>query len=315
MKLFIQPARKAQAVRRGLAAFFVAAGLLAVHASTSVLTLTVALLLGLPAVLLGIGIWLRWGLARWAAMGTCFLMLIGAFAVPLIVRVPISVGDFANPARVEYMSWAFAGALGLLGFWGLQYFRSPASKAEFARSADMQAAFRAESPSVVVTSALFMFTFWLVPVGVVWSEQSQTARKAPSSRAARRELLPDLVVTGLCLRGNSLVQAEIANRGEAGSSRRFMISYSSLRAGGGGSGTSVARVPPAGTSGLVGLDRAINPHETDTAGLDVRVSVDSGKTVDESDEGNNEATFPIVFQYFHPGNLQPCPKLPEMNGR
>jgi len=350
MKLLMQPARKAESVRRGLAAFFVAAGLLAVYASTSVLTLTVALMLGLPSITLGIGIWRYWGLARWAALGTCFLMVISAFALPLIVRVPISVGEFANPARVEYMSWGFAGALGLLGFWGLQYFRSPASKADFARSADMRAAFEAESSSVVVTSALFMFGFWLVPVGVVWSEQSHptasrpagsarrpaqssqfevespantSARPVPSSDLAEnpprdsgpQDPAPDLVITGLCRRGDSMVQAEIANRGQSGSNRNYSITYSSLRVGGGGGGVSWGRVPPPGTSGLVGLDRAINPFDTENEGLDVRLSIDSGNHVRESDEANNKAVFPIVFRFYLPDNLPRCPKLPEMNGR
>lgn len=341
MRLFMEPARKAAAVRRGLAAFFVAAGLLAVYASTSVLSRTVALMLGLPSIALGVGIALRWGLARWAALGTCFLMLLGAFALPLIIRVPISVGEFENPGRVEYLGWGFAGAFGLLGFWGLQYFRSPASKEEFGRSSDMRTAFERESPSVVVTSALVMFTFWLLPVGVVWSEQSGHGSSAPA-RGTRRPLppepagemqverpepagpapvsdaqgppLPDLVVTDLCRRGDSMVHAILANRGNAGSSQKFVISYSGLRVGGGG-GTSLARVPPAGTSGLVGLDRAINPNETETENLDVRLDVDATKQVDERNEGNNQVTIPIVFDYFYPGNLQPCPTLPEMNGR
>jgi hypothetical protein len=314
MKPFMQPARKAEAVRRGLAAFFVAAGLLVAYGATSVLTTAVALMLGLPSILLGIGIWRHWFLARWAAMGVCFLMVIGAFAVPLIVTLPIAAGDFANPARVEFMSWAFAGAFGLLGFWGLQYFRSPAAKGAFARSAEMRAAFKTESPSIVVTSALLAFTVWLMPVGMVWSEQWAPGRTRAAG-SGRQVLLPDLVVTGLCLRGDSMVHAEIANRGQSSSSRKFSIAYSSLRIGGGGGGSSLARVPRAGTVGLVGLDRAINPFDTENEGLDVRLSVDSTDQVRESDEDNNKARFPIVFKFYHPGNLPPCPKLPEINGR
>jgi hypothetical protein len=283
-------------------------------------------------------------------MGACFLMVIFAFAVPLLIKVPLSIGEFANAERVEYMSWGFAGAFGLLGFWGLQYFRSSAAKAEFARTADMRAAFRAESPSVVVTSALFMFGFWLVPVGVVWVEQSHStgieakrgarrpvqspdpeidsaandaARLASSSDLAEspargpasRDPAPDLVVTGLCRRGESMVHAEIANRGQAGASGNYAITYTSLRVGGAGGGTSLARVPPPGTSGLVGLDRAINPLDTENEGLDVRLTVDSANQIHESDEANNQTVVPVVFRFYLPDNLPRCPKLPEINGR
>jgi len=314
MKSLMQPARKAEAVRRSLSVFFIVGGLLATFGTEAIFSRAVGMMLGLPAVALGIAIFRYWSLARWAGMGACFLLLILAFALPLIITVPLEYHEFENARRAEYLTWAFAGAFGLIGYWGLQYFRAPAAKEAFAHSAEMLAAFRGESSSVVVTAALTVFCVWLMPAGIVWSEQTSAAR-TPAHGAGRKPILPDLVATGLCRVGDSLIQVEIANRGAGGSAAKYAVSYSALRVGGGGSGVSSARVPLAGTSGLVALDHASNPYEIDSASLKVKVTVDTGNTVRESNESNNTATFPIVFEYLSPSNLPKCPRLPEINGQ
>lgn len=312
MRTFMDPARKAESVRRGLSVFFVIAGLLALYAARS--TVWTALALGIPSILLGVGLWRFWGAARLFGMGVCLLLLIGAFVTPLVITVPIGYQQFENPRRVEFLSWAFAGAIGLLGYWGLQYLRSPAARAAYAHSDRLRDAFDRESSSIAGTMALTVFGIWLMPSFMVWGKETEASRRGPA-RVIAPTTLPDLTVTGLCLRGDSLVQAVIANRGQAGSTKRFSVAYSSLRVGGGGGGTSMARVPTAGTSGLVTLDRAINPLDTATEALDARISIDAPDEVRESDESNNQATFPIVFKYFYPGNLPSCPELPEINGR
>jgi hypothetical protein len=255
-------------------------------------------------------------------MGACFLMMIGAFATPLVMAGALEYNEFADPRRAEYLGWAFAGAFGLIGYWGLQYFRAPAAKESYAHSAEMLATFRGESSSVVVTAALSVFCFWLMPVALVWREQTAMA-VGPASRVTRSAMMPDLQVTGLCLHGEALVQAEIANRGPAWTSDIYTVRHSSLRVSVSrtgvrarvpGTGVSSARVPIPGSSGLVVLDRAINPDETDGARIIVEVTVDAGNTVRETNEANNTAYFPIVFEYAHPGNLPKCPELTEING-
>lgn len=312
MRPFMDPARKAESVRRGLAVFFVVAGLLALYGARSLVW--TSLVMGIPSILLGVGLWRFWSFARLFGMGVCVFLLVGAFATPLIITVPIGYREFENPLRVEVLSWAFAGAIGLLGYWGLQYLRSPAARDAYAHSNRVRAAFDAESPSITGSMAMAVFGVWLMPMLLVWSKETEAARRDPP-RVVAPTTLPDLVVTGLCLRGDSLVQAVIANRGAAGSSRKFSVAYSSLRVGGGAGGSSLARVPTAGTSGLVALDRAINPLDTETEALDVRIAIDESDQVRESDESNNRTTFPIVFKYFHPGNLPRCPELPEINGQ
>jgi hypothetical protein len=310
----MQPAHKAQAVRRSLSAFFVIGGMLAFLGVPSIFTHTVAALLGLPSIALGIGVWRYWSIARWAGMGACFLLLVAAFALPLIITVPLEYNQFESPRRAEYLAWAFAGAFGLIGYWGLQYFRAPATKEAYAHSAEMLAAFRGESSSVVVTAALTVFCVWLMPSAIVWSEQSAEAQSL-ARNTDPKAMLPDLKVTGLCLQGDSLVQAVVANGGRSGSSVIHTVSYTTLQPGGPGPDASSARVPKAGSSGLVALDHAINPIESDGEYFSVRVIVDAHDQIRESNERNNARDFSIVFKDVYPGNLPKCPPLPEINGQ
>jgi hypothetical protein len=312
----MQPARKAQAVRRGLVAFFILAGALIAYGMAKALSPGFGMLLALPYVLIGIGLAWHRGLARWAAMGACFWMIVGAFALPLLITVPITYGQFENPRLAELASWAVAGAMGLLGYRGLQYLRSPAAKATFASSARMRAAFAAESGSVVVVSAAVLL-LWLVPVSLLWSEQSPALTDHGMRTLTESSALPDLEITGLCKIGSyGLVKAIVANRGRGSSDRSFVIVYSNVSAGDDNGGNSVARVPDPGTSGVVTLDRATNLRASITETVEVSLTIDSQNQVLESNERNNKARLPIVFASHEPGNLPICLlELPEIDRR
>jgi hypothetical protein len=308
----MEPVRKAEAVRRSLAVFFVTGGVLAYFGAPAAFSRNVALMLGLPAIALGIGIWRYWTVARWAGMGACFLMMIGAFATPLVMAGALEYHEFANPRRAEYLGWAFAGAFGLIGYWGLQYFRAPATKESYAHSAEMLATFRGESSSVVVTAALSLFCFWLLPVGIVWSEQADAAR-TPANDGARKPELPDFVVSDLCMDRESQVNAIVANHGARSSPQRVQLMFSGKRDDGKTTGRATMVSPAARSSGLVRAGWAVDPPARAGYGLELLVTIDSANAVKELDETNNTLFFPLVFKDHVPFNLRSCPELPDLD--
>lgn len=312
MKFLMQPARKAEAIRRSLSAFFIISGALA-YALISVNSRLLAMALGVSAIVLGIGIWRYWTFARWAGMGTCFLMLIGAFALPLIVTVPVELGQFENPRRAEYLAWAFAGAFGLIGYWGLQYFRAPATKEAYAHSAEMLAIFRGESSSIVVTAALTVFCVWLLPVGIVWSERTGAARTLAHD-VARKPELPDFVVSDLCMDRQSQVNAIVANHGARSSPQRVQLLFSGKRDDGKATGrATMVSQPAARSSGLVRAGLAVDSPVRAGYGLELLVTIDPANVIKELDETNNTLFFPLVFKDHVPFNLRSCPELPDLD--
>jgi hypothetical protein len=307
------PARFAEAVRRGLAIFFGAAGVLALCGAMTVLSPLLALVMAIPSILLGVGIWRYWGVARWAALGACFWLLAGALLAPLAITVPLEYGEFENIALAEGLTWILAGVSALAGYWGLQYLRSPAARAAYARSKWIGVQAEGESPSTVTGSAMTLLMIWGLPGMAIWVEEAKAHRQFTESPTPT-SVLPDLALDGLCRYGDSRVQAMVVNRGATSGAQRFSVVFSGFRVGGGGGGSAVATVPPPGMSGLVMLEQASNPPGAETGIHDVRVTLDAYDQVRESDEANNTAEFRVRFDHDEPLSLPACRKLPEING-
>ena len=260
------------------------------------------LVLGIACLIVAAGLWknIRW--ARWLALGSCYLSVVIAFVMPVILALwkPFE-GHGEASTNTSLFTIAASGAIAMIGYKGLGYFRSPAAWSAFSESEEERKALAVESSFTVVKSAAAVGAL----LGLLAAARGVGMPNLHSVSPKAREGLPDLVITSLCTSGINLVQAEVHNAGTASAPGQYTITYSDLR-GRGGMDDSRGDVPLPGRSTLVVLDNAINQSEEDGVRLPVRLIVDSKHDIRESNEDNNEASVTIVFDYFYPGNLPPC---------
>lgn len=261
------------------------------------------LVAGIACLAMAAGLWknLRW--ARWLALGSCYLSIVIGFTMPLILALwkPFeSHGEAAG--NTTWFTIAAAGAIAVIGYKGLGYFRSPAAWSAFSEGEAERKALAGESSFAVIKSAAVVAALLGLLAAARGVEMPNLHANPPT--AARD--FPDLVVNSLCMSGINLVQAEVKNIGTGSAAGEFAITFTDLR-GRGGVDESRGEVPTAGKSTYVALDTAVNQGETDGVRLSVELQVDSKHRIRESNESNNEASFPIVFKYVYPGNLPRCP--------
>jgi hypothetical protein len=297
--------QKAKSIERGIAVlYFVSGGLIALQWRNGGGRDMGALVLGGLLALLGVGLLMHMRWARWVTLGLCFIAMIAAFAMPVWLTLwrPFEGFDPQDPVRLELMTCAFAATFGWLGYQGLGYLRSAGAWNLYE--------IESESSLTVLASALCMGLLLAVVGkirGVSFAPATPSQAHVPAGESSA-DVLPDLVPVGLCMQGDSLVQAVIENRGRGWVDRGFSIQYSNLGFRG-GTETSHATVPKPGQKEIVALNNAVNPAEQEEAALDVQIVVDWRNQVRESNESNNVEDIPVKFRYFYPSSLPACASL------
>lgn len=291
------------AARRGVITLFAAAGgALAYWWREYGVPDYLRLVLGIACLIVAAGLWKNFRWARWLALGSCYLSVVIAFAMPVILALWKPFEGYGEAStNTSLFTVAACGAVAMIGYKGLGYFRSPAAWIAFSETEEERKALAGESSFTVIKSAAVV----AVLLGFVAAARGVGMPSMSLSSPATPDKLPDLLITSLCMSGDNLVQAEVLNAGTASAPGEFVITFPDLR-GRGGMDESRGEVPSPGRSALVVLDNAINQSEEDGVRLPVRLVVDSKHDIRESNEDNNEASVTIVFNYFYPGNLPPC---------
>jgi hypothetical protein len=261
------------------------------------------LVLGIACLIVAAGLWKNFRWARWLALGSCFLSIVIAFAMPVILALWKPFESYGEGAtNTSFFTIAAAGAIAMIGYKGLGYFRSPAAWSTFSDTEEERKALAGESSLTVVKSAAVVAAV----LGLLAAARGVGMPNLHSVSPKASENLPDLMIGSLCMSGINLVQAEVRNVGAASASGEFVITFTDLR-GRSGVDESRGEVPRPGRSSYVVLDTATNQIEKDGLRLPVQLEVDSTHRIRESNESNNRAFFPIVFDYFYPRNLPACP--------
>jgi hypothetical protein len=294
----------ARSIKRGIAVLFIAGGLLRLWRWTGSGEGLEGPFTSILLAAVGLGLFLRFRWARKAAMGACFLAIVGACVYPFWVLESRPFAEAGEEIQTNILMGVFAATFAWLGYRGLKYFRSELAHSEFSDDATGRAKLAGEGSTSTVVSALGWVLLALFVV----------AANAPPSHPKKKKVVPktekafervDLVLTGLCLHGEALVVAVIENRGPRTSPQTYRITYTQLGRGQAG-GWSMGRVPAPRTPGFVRLDRGVNPVEEGESQATVEVRVDADDRIRETDENNNDGRFLIRFQYFHAVSLPQC---------
>jgi hypothetical protein len=261
------------------------------------------LVVGIACLIVAAGLWKNFRWARWLALGSCYLSVVIAFAMPVILALWKPFEGYGEAAtNTALFTVAAAGAIAMVGYKGLGYFRSPAACSTFSDTDEEGKALAGESSLTVVKSAAVVAAL----LGLLAAARGVGMPNLHAVSSQARVNLPDLMIGSLCMSGINLVQAEVKNVGTASASGEFVITFTDLR-GRSGVDESRGEVPGPGKSAYVVLNNAVNQTEEDGVRLPVQLLVDSKHRIRESNESNNRAVFPIVFNYFYPGNLPACP--------
>jgi len=291
--------------RRGLATGFVIAGAVLAYWWNVYAADFPRLFMGLASIAVGIGLFATWRWARWLALGVCFLAVVMAFAMPVMLALWRPFDSYEGAARqMELFTCVSIAAIGVIGHKGLAYFRSAAAWRAFSTT-EVERLKLAEESSLTVVISAFCLAF-LLSVFAGARGVGLPSLPSLSSTPKSAEKLPDLVINSVCMSGENLVEAEVQNRGTGTDPGEYLISFTDTR-GRGGMDSSKGMVPAPGQSTYVVLNNAINQSELNDVRVTVTLDLDSTHKIRESNESNNSSRFDIVFRYFYPGNLPPCP--------
>ncbi len=149
----------ARVTRLGFAGLLIFAGAIFIYTQWRDEMPVADLLVCLVAIGLGIALLLRWWVARWLALGVCFLLIVAAIVLPVLVflRQPpgTSSGAVFSNALFAVVMLAFGG----IGYRCLGYFRSQAGRRDYAGDPDREQRMMEERSSAVVTSAAVWAVF------------------------------------------------------------------------------------------------------------------------------------------------------------
>jgi hypothetical protein len=144
----------ARSIKRGIAVLFLVGGLLRLlrwNESGQGLEGPFTTLF-LWAVGVGLFLHLRW--ARKAAMGACFLAIVGACVYPFWVLESRPFAEAGEEIQTNILMGVFAATFAWLGYRGLKYFRSELAHSEFSDDATGRAKLAGEGSTSTVVSAL-----------------------------------------------------------------------------------------------------------------------------------------------------------------
>jgi hypothetical protein len=278
------------------------------------------------AALLGFGLLLNLLVARWLALGVCFLLIGAAIVLPVLRFLLQPPGTSPGAVFANALFAVFMITFGGIGYRALSYFRSQLGRREYAGTGEREARLGREGSSAVVLSAgvwlLFFVATWFagmrLPTQLVVTRDAEadSARELAQQRAqsdARRPVSrndingPDIAPLGLCRGGDTQVVLAYENRGRAVRSGNFDVTYTDKWWDPRSRATAPAQLPSPGSVGFVGLGIIGSIGGEDEQNALVQVRLDSGDDIRESDENNNDPDYSLSQVSFT--NLPPCEDL------
>lgn len=286
------------------------------------------------AALLGFGLLLNLLVARWLALGVCFLLIVAAIVLPVLRFLLQPPGTSPGAVFANALFAVFMITFGGIGYRALSYFRSQLGRQDYAGTPEREEHLQKEGSSAVAVSAgawvLFFaasgFAGMRLPTQLVMTRDAEAdsarelaawrAQEGPESPVAsdtapppeRRDLTgPDIAPIGLCGSGEMLVVMAYENLGRATREEDFQISYNDKSWDPRSRSIVDGKLPPPGGVGLAALGYIGSLGGEDDRMNLVRVSLDSGNDVRESDEDNNDAEYSLSWRNF--GDLPACESL------
>jgi len=280
-------------------------------------------LTGIGLIAVAAGIWRQQRWARWLGLGACFLMIVVACVIPVLMFLVLPLRGFDGGMRMTLLWMLVCLAFGTAGYKGLGYFRSEKGRLDFAGGDSVeQHALMGETSAAVVWSAgvwvLLLGSAWFMGLGtpswLFWHIQPAEPRAVPRSApleytyfevqreqrkfegndpaSARFRVVPDLIPVGLCTRGGGAartIDVVYANVGGGRGYRSFRMASSSVMGDGPENRSTELPVPDPDTLAVADLALA-------SSGRDgyVYVDADPFKDIVESDETNNSARFEVT---------------------
>jgi hypothetical protein len=286
------------------------------------------------AALLGFGLLLNLSVARWLALGVCFLLIVAAIVLPVLRFLLQPPGTSPGAVFSNALFAVFMITFGGIGYRALSYLRSQLGRSEYAGTPEREERLQKEGSSAVALSAgawvLFFGASWFagmrLPTQLVLTSDAEAdsarelaawrAQEGPESPAAsdaapppqRRDPTgPDIAPVGLCSSGEMLVVMAYENLGRASRDEDFKISYNDKSWDTRSRSSVDGKLPPPGNVGLAALGYIGSlGGEEDSMNL-VRVFLDSRDDVRESDEVNNDAEYSLSWRSF--ADLPSCESL------
>jgi hypothetical protein len=154
--------RTARVTRLGFAGLLIFAGAIFIYTQWGGGMPLADVVVCLVSIGLGIALLLNWWVARWLALGVCFLLIVAAIVVPVLVFLRQPPGTSSGAVFGNAMFAAVMFAFGGLGYRSLGYFRSQLGRHEYAGNPDRERRLMEEKSSAVVTSAAVWALFFVV---------------------------------------------------------------------------------------------------------------------------------------------------------
>lgn len=323
--------RVARVTKWGIAGLLIFAGAMFLRTRWSESLPVADVALYLAAIGLGVALLLNWWLARWLVLGVCFLLIVAACVVPLLVFMRQPEGTSSGAVFFNALKAVFMIVLGGIAYRGLSYFRSGHGRREYAGSPEREERLMKEQSSAVVYSAgvwallltLAYFGGMTVPVGLVTTEDENrmdarrvapvrspdqpVASDAEPLAAPEAESLPphaedvtgpDVAPLGLCRAGDSWIGLAFVNHGRPMRSYDVGVSYNDSVWDPNSRASFTAKLPAPGgvTTAALGSTGAMIGEE----GMRnvIRIELDPANWIRESDERNNSPEYPIDWDIF-----------------
>ena len=325
--------RTARITKWGFAGLLIFAGAMFFHSQWRDGMPTGDVMVCAASVLLGFGLLLGLPVARWLALGVCFLLIVIAIVLPVLRFLLQPEGTSPGAVFSNALFAVFMITFGGIGYRALSYFRSPLGRRDYAGTPEREERLQKEGSSAVAVSAGVWVLFFAVsglaglrlPTQLVVTRDAEAdsareiaawrARQGPEAPAASDaapppqpgELTgPDIAPIGLCSSGDMLVVLAYENLGSA-SEQDFRISYNDKSWDTRSRSSVDGNVLPPGKVGLAALGFIGSlGGEEDSMNL-VSVFLDSRNDVRESDEDNNDAEYSLSWRTF--ADLPSCESL------
>jgi len=252
---------------------------------------------------LGIGLALHVAIARWLALGLCFLYIVAAVLVPPLMFLARPVSDDDRALTTNLLFTAALLAFGGIGYRGLGYYRSELGRFEYRRDVTSLDVPPPESSMHTAASAgvwvLFLAVMaaaglsvpvWLIRPLDIGAAAAPAA--APASTPAPTPVVrPEIQSLGLCRIGDTVALAYRYD-GRVSHVDEFEVEYTNYWRTPGSRGHSTAKLPPPGEAGVVALGDASALAPERGGEFLVEIDIDPGRAVDRVE---NLVKYPISW--------------------
>lgn len=332
----------ANSVQRGIPILLIVVGVFALRTKGEPGAPLADFVAGVIAIVFAGALFLKLRLARWLALGACFLAIVGACTLPalLFVRDPLrSFDPYASTAFTNALLSVFGFAFGGLGYKGLKYYRSDLARVEhYPRSMRPQDITPEHSKAVLLSAIVWAGLFalggvagmsmprWLFNVALhraqpqparvpkptflrvpAASSDSPAASDSDAAAPPAAPDLPDLIPMDLCLQGPDVAVAYI----NAGTStmERFRLAATENGYERSSQRFDTFRVPNPGELAFAKIAQAHSVVMSPGTDARFTVTLDADNQIAESDESDNTRAFPVFRGRDGKLDLRPCDQL------